>query len=374
MHGRSRGEWGGVRLAPLGRTARFPLVKALVLCGFFGLFVVVSCTVGRWPLPSAPRLVSLAAAGGPAPQGAPMDDAVLRHAVHRMEAISFKKPAPFLRPWGGERLAALKEWTHIYYSIRVDVPLRAPANDTGVEDTKSLKSPFAPLQILVYDADDGYLTLSLARFVPESSVTSVALGGCPQVNRRRGECNPPHQVLAAMETRWNFMQAANAGVEKPHLFLCASPTMSLVRLENVAGRHILADYQVVVSLFDRFPPAPTKRAFQRALISLLKSAKVATFITLPVYGRGGHRAGNALHWYNQPHDPEKLLTEAAELFYTPLSFVRLGIVRQGNENRALFRVEVLQNRKLTEQETVSCELRRRILRCDPPGPLVTSTT
>ncbi|RNF05227.1 hypothetical protein TraAM80_04701 [Trypanosoma rangeli] len=366
MRERRQKERGGVCFTHSPQATSFPLAKALVLAAFLGLFVFVSCTIGRWPLPIAPSF-----AGGPELQRGKMDDAGLQQAMRRMEAILSNKPAPFLYPWGEERLVVLKEWTHIYCSIRMDVPLRAPLNDTGVEDKDSLASaPGEQLQILVYDANDGYMTLSIAKFLPESFVTSVALSSCLQVNGIRSACNSPQQVVAAMETRWNSMQETGAMMEKPRLLFCASSTMSLIWLGNMADSHIMADYQVAVSLFDRLPPSPTKRSFQRALISLLRSAKVATFITLPAFGAVGKRTRNAFHWYDQPQDPEQLMEEAGRLFFTKLSIIRLATFQHGNANRALFRVEVLWEKNLTAQEAVSLEVRRRLLRCDTPNRFV----
>ncbi|ESL08552.1 hypothetical protein TRSC58_03743 [Trypanosoma rangeli SC58] len=369
MRERRQKERGGLCFTHLLQATSFPLAKALVLAAFLGLFVFVSCTIGRWPLPSAPPF-----AGGPELQPGNVDDAGLQQAMRRMEATLSNKPAPFLRPWGEERLVVLKEWTRIYHSIRVDVPLRAPLNDTGTEDNDSPASaPGEQLQILVYDADDGYMALSIAKFVPESFVTIVAPSGCLQMNGRRNACNSPQQVVAAMETRWNSMQETDALMEKPRLLFCVSPTMSLVWLGNMAGSHIMADYQVAVSLFDRFPPSPTKQSFQRALISLLRSAKVATFITLPAFGAGGKRTRNAFHWYDQPHDPEHLMEEAGKLFFTKLSIIRLATFQHRNTNRALFRVEVLWEKNMTAEEAVSLEVRRRLLRCDTPNRFVNST-
>ncbi|EAN91084.1 hypothetical protein C3747_55g50 [Trypanosoma cruzi] len=353
------------------RPARFPVSKILVLCGFVVLFFVESCTVGSWPMPGAPAPTSSPAAGGPDMPGGRMSDTVLQHTMQQMNAISSRQTAPFLFPWGEERLAILKEWKQIYYSIRGDLArwARSNAKDGKAKDTQAEPEPGNRLQMLVYDVNDGYMTLSLASFFPDLFVTGVVLSGCPQSVAEGNACPSLRQISKGIENRWNTIQSQN-NLENPRLFLCLSPPMSLIRLGNMAGRQTMAEYQVAVSLFENFAHTPTKRTFQRSLISFLKSASVATFITLPVFGKGPHKPKNVLHWYNQPHDPEQLMREAAELFSVQLSIVHLVSVRWGDEDRALFRVEVLRDSNWTEQETMKCEVRKDLLRCDPRGQFV----
>ncbi|EKF33243.1 hypothetical protein MOQ_002896 [Trypanosoma cruzi marinkellei] len=371
MCARNRKEMDDTCCTHTPRPARFPVSKLLVLCGFVALFFVESWTVGSWPVPGALAPASSPAAGGPDMPGGRMNNTVLQYTMQQMKAISSRQTAPFLFPWGEERLAVLKEWKQIYYSIRGDLARRVRANVTdGVaNDTQAGPTTGHRLQILVYDVNDGYMTLSLASFFPDLFVTGVILSSCSQSEAEGNACPSPRQTVKGIENRWNTIQSQN-NLENPQLFLCMLPSMSLIRLGNMAGRHTMAEYQVAVSLFEKFAHTPTKRTFQRSLISVLKSASVATFITLPVLGKGPHKPKNVLHWYNQPHDPEQLMREAAELFSVQLSIVHLVSVRWGDEDRSLFRVEVLRDSNWTEQKTMQCEARKDLLRCDPQGQYV----
>ncbi|ORC88327.1 uncharacterized protein TM35_000171990 [Trypanosoma theileri] len=357
-------------------TAGVPKGKIIVLLSFVVIYFLLSSSVGNWPLPkpvkpTAPETPDFSMSNDG------MNEINLRKSLQRMEAISSNTPIPFLTPWGSDRLAAYREWTHIYRSIREDIHInKGVKTSRDVEDGNSKPSLEKKLiQMLVYDVNEGYFSLSLARFVPEMSVTAVFLDKCTQSPKKSPVCNSSLHNIEEIEKQWNKLHKPDDTSAAKRLFLCLSSQITPIRLGVMGGRHTLTDYQIALSLFDHFESIPTKVAFQRALISLIKSASVATFITLPdfryTFSTTRSKKGNrSPQWYESAQDAESLIKEAADAFAVSISLSQLASIRRGSANRTVFRVEVIRDKEKRVDETAQCEARRAFLRCSSKTPFL----
>ncbi|KEG15380.1 hypothetical protein DQ04_00091140 [Trypanosoma grayi] len=346
-----------------------PKKKLFVVAAFIALFFIISLTIGNWPLPKAPQSAVISHSDVMHDADNTTDEHDL-HGMQHLKNISANVPVPFLSPWGDNRLAVFREWVYIYRSIRADIQRLDGTNNPKGEPVPHNSSPGSGrrIQVLVYDVNDGYFTLSLIKFLPEMFVTSVVFDKCRHSAKKTAECPSPVQLSENIEKMWKELRKPDDVVSDPPLSVCVSPEMSLLRLGGIGSRHTLADYQIAVSLFDHFTLTPTKATFQRLLIAVLKSASVATFISLPRFRAPIKRKPNQPpRWYESALDPEELIKEAANSFSLQVSVTPLVSVWRSGGNQSVLRVEVLRNSKEEAGENMQCNSRRKILRCTSQG-------
>jgi hypothetical protein len=343
--------------------------KLLVLFFFSVLCAVVGLNVAPLPLPEAKH----GARGGNA--AVPVDDVE----VFSFSTLSPDERAtlvqlgarlyvPYLTPWGGsERPALFFMWHLLYRSIKPDLEhftadlhnvtvttslestTAGPSTTIGMSPlaTSTTEKPHEKLQVVIHvvETEHGYITTSLARFLPETLVFSVVVNSSTERNRPGYAPHHPEgarddgaahvaaeklaytvQVAAKVERVLANPAAENVteatqqpGMNRPpampvqevplptttaavgegedvatqpvvttptpsstHLFLCVpSRTFNESYYTSSSTNLLSVNYQVVLSPYIALRAAQTMVQFDATLRVILTRANVASFIALP---------------------------------------------------------------------------------------------
>ncbi|CAG9580237.1 conserved hypothetical protein [Leishmania major strain Friedlin] len=154
--------------------------KLLALCAFGVFCAVVGFNVAHLPLPSAKRGVLDVSI--PAADHDSFKVPTLSSADRvRLEKLSTQITVPYLTPWGeGERPAICFMWYLLYRSLKPDLDkltanllntstINATASEIGSAATHNQRK----VVIDVVESHEGYITTSLAHFLPTTYVFSV---------------------------------------------------------------------------------------------------------------------------------------------------------------------------------------------------------
>ncbi|KPA84699.1 hypothetical protein ABB37_01204 [Leptomonas pyrrhocoris] len=294
------------------RTRRPPkqeLYSKLFVLFLFGVFcALVGCYVGPLPLPEAKH------SGGVHPAVQLADVEVFTFSTlspedrAQLAELRARLSVPYLTPWGAdERPALFFLWHLLYRSLKPDLEhftadLRnvtmtvtpeataGPPNNTETTAIAADEKRFDKLQVViqVVETEQGYITASLARFLPQALVFSVVANSSAE--RRRSyqhyrdahNAENPARVAAAKESYTSspqqraYSEQVAAKVERVltnpaaegvteasqlpgmhHLPVSAEPVVSSTPSPNTAGGDVTTDGAVT--------PQPTSQFFSPRL-------------------------------------------------------------------------------------------------------------
>lgn len=236
-----------------------------------------------------------------------------------------------LPPWGYNRDRNTPRWRAIYASIAADqrrmvLPNGQPRHFTLVD----------------YGADQGYFSISVAKFFPQALVMGLEMGGVggeiwKRNKRRDGKDVIDADVLAVQEGK-----IAELGVK--NMLICQTK-VEPGHFFALNGQRLISDYQLVLSVFHWFR-LPDRAAFERTVTALFRNART-TFIELPTMGDGSALIRKQVgweffsKWYDNRNDIAEILSAAAKNQGLQVRVTRVIGVRWIRWEREVFRVDVI---------------------------------
>ncbi|KAK7199760.1 hypothetical protein NESM_000022200 [Novymonas esmeraldas] len=345
--------------------------KLTVLLGFFVFCVFVGFTVSDLSLPKGGGVDDGAAEEQvPDPNGAvPEFPTFSPEERAKLLEVTLRVGVPYLDPWGGEeRPAVFFLWHLLYRSIKSDLNvLAARKNHSGTTTTASptaaddaaaaVSPPHTALQLVIHvvETEEGYITTSLAKFLPEAHVFSVIVNAsvvvqpgtvasvrgeadaaaerqtlaelvAAKVERVLGSSTAEHKVESMQPPGLNGVQliwkegtttttttvavtgeaqrpkegdagTTTAAPDSSHLYLCV-PTHhhNSSYYAAAVAQNLRVNYQVILFPYVALRDARTSAEFDAILRHLAAQANVASFIALPLLyniGTGAMRATGA---------------------------------------------------------------------------------
>jgi hypothetical protein len=246
---------------------------------------------------------------------------------------------PSLHPWGYNKDRNLARWKPLYASIAADQRNR--------------------FTLIDYGSDQGFFSVSVAKFFPQSLVMGLEMGGCG------GEIWKKHcDVLLIQERQLRERQLSN-------MIICQTK-MHQDHFRDLAAKAIISDYQFVLSVFHWFN-LRTREDFEAALVDLLRNAKT-TFIELPTIGDDGPIIRKQVNyesfkrWYDGRTNVGTIIAESATRHQLVVNVTLLVSLPWAEKyTRDVYRVDQLgmgARSAPIDRSAFRCEDRRKIYGCN----------
>ena len=246
---------------------------------------------------------------------------------------------PSLHPWGYNKDRNLARWKALYVSIAADARQR--------------------FTLIDYGADQGYFSISVAKFFPDAFVMGLEMGGCG------GEIWKKHcDVLLIQEQQLLQRRVTN-------MRICQAK-MHQKQFAALAKASMTHDYQFVLSVFHWFD-LKSRDEFEVALVDLLRNAKT-TFIELPTIGDDGPIIRKQVNyesfkkWYDGRTNIGEIIKQAADRHSLQVNTTLLVSLPWAQKyTRDVYRVDQLALGGVStavERSSFRCRERREIYGCN----------
>lgn len=229
---------------------------------------------------------------------------------------------PELAPWGYNADRNVPRWKAIYRSI---------ASDAVSQDTSR------PLSVIDHGADQGYFSVSMAKFFPHATVIGLELGGAGGMIWVKGKQLAKTDVLRDQEGHLDRNEVTN-------MIICQT-RMHQKHFFALRDAHSVVDYQLMLSVFHWFD-LKTRDAFEEAIAALFSTART-TFIELPIVGdkskliRDQVGYENFVKWYDGRDDIGLVLSDAAKNQHIQVRVQKILSSKWVKWTREVFRVDYL---------------------------------